>query len=190
MPKIELEKTYDASKVEDVIYKKWEDSGFFNPDNLPGKRPDNFVVSMPPPNVTGILHLGHALENAIMDTAIRYQRMKGKRVLLVPGTDHAAVAPQARVEDDLKKQGIKNPRQELGREKLLEKIREYAENSKAVILSQIKKMGTSCDWSRLAYTFDEPRSKAVNELFKRMYEDCLIYRGFLRDNLETILEFF
>ncbi|MFA4871694.1 MAG: valine--tRNA ligase [Patescibacteria group bacterium] len=178
MPKIELAKTYNAAEVEDAIYKKWEDSGFFNPDNLPGKRPDKFVVSMPPPNVTGILHLGHALEQSIIDAAVRYQRMKGKRVLLVPGTDHAAVATQARVEDDLKKQGIKNPRQDLGREKLLEKVREYAENSKAVILSQIKKMGTSCDWSRLAYTFDEPRSKAVNELFKRMYEDGLIYRGY------------
>lgn len=178
MAKIELEKAYEASKVEDGIYKQWEESGFFNPDKLPGDRPEKFVISMPPPNVTGILHLGHALENSIMDIQIRYQRMQGKRALLVPGTDHAAVATQARVEDNLKKQGIKNPRLELGREGLLEKVREYAENSKATILSQIKKMGTSCDWSRLAYTFDEQRSKAVNELFKRMYNDGLIYKGY------------
>jgi len=133
---------------------------------------------MPPPNVTGVLHLGHALENSLMDVMARYQRMRGKKVLLLPGTDHAAVATQAKVEKDLVKAGMKNPREELGREGLLEKIREYAENSKSTILSQIKKMGTSCDWSRLAYTFDEDRSKAVNEVFKKMYDDGLIYRGY------------
>ncbi|MFA5124984.1 MAG: valine--tRNA ligase [Patescibacteria group bacterium] len=178
MSKIELAKAYDAESVEDGIYRKWEESGYFNPDNLPGERPEKFVVSMPPPNVTGVLHLGHALENSIMDIELRYQRLKGKRALLVPGTDHAAVATQARVEDELKKQGIKHPRQELGREELLKKIREYAEEKKSVILSQIKKIGTSCDWSRLAYTFDEPRTKAVNELFRRMFADGLIYRGY------------
>ncbi len=178
MSKIELPKSYDASLVEDAIYKSWEESGFFNPDNLPGRRKEKFVISMPPPNVTGILHLGHALENSLMDVAVRYQRMKGKKALLVPGTDHAAIATQARVEDMLKKEGIKNPRQELGREKLLAKIREYAESSKKTILSQIKKMGTSCDWSRLAYTFDEQRSKAVNTLFEKMYKDGLVYRGY------------
>src|SRR3989344_5914673 len=143
MSKVELSKTYEANKVEDNIYKIWEESGFFAPDNLK-KAKTPFTIAMPPPNVTGILHLGHAFENALMDIAIRYQRMKGKKALLIPGTDHAAVATQAKVEDELKKQGIKNPRQELGREKLLEKIRDYAENSKAIILSQIKKMGTSC----------------------------------------------
>src|SRR3989339_871348 len=177
MSKIDLPKTYDAKKVEDRIYSFWEESGFFNPDNLDSQGKP-FTISMPPPNVTGILHLGHAFENALMDIEIRYQRMQGKKTLLVPGPDHAAVATQARVEDELKKQGIKNPRQKLGREKLLEKIREYAETSKSTILSQIKKMGTSCDWSRLAYTFDADRSKAVNEMFKRMYDDGLIYRGY------------
>jgi valyl-tRNA synthetase len=177
MPKDNLPKTYDASQVEDDIYKTWEESGFFNPDNLSDAK-DPFTISMPPPNVTGILHLGHALENSLMDIQIRYQRMNGKRALLVPGTDHAAVATQARVEDMLKKEGIKNPRQELGREKLLERIRDYSEDSKSTILNQIRKMGTSCDWSRLAYTFDEDRSKVVNELFKKMYSDGLIYRGY------------
>lgn len=178
MSKIELAKAYDAKLVEDKIYQKWEESGFFNPDRLPGDRKDPFVISMPPPNVTGILHLGHAFENALMDTQVRYQRMKGKKAMIVPGTDHAAVATQARVESDLKKSGMANPRQELGREGLLEKIREFAEEHKSVILSQVRKMGTSCDWSRLAYTFDEKRSEAVNEIFKRMFDDGLIFRGY------------
>ncbi|MFH1946740.1 MAG: valine--tRNA ligase [Candidatus Magasanikbacteria bacterium] len=171
----ELPKTYEASKYEDSIYKLWEESGFFNPDILEG---EPYSIMMPPPNVTGVLHLGHALENSLMDVMARYQRMQGKKVLLLPGTDHAAVATQAKVEKDLVKAGMKNPREELGREGLLEKIREYAENSKSTILSQIKKMGTSCDWGRLAYTFDEDRSKAVNEVFKKMYDDGLIYRGY------------
>ncbi|MFA5359612.1 MAG: valine--tRNA ligase [Patescibacteria group bacterium] len=170
----ELPKTYNPADYEDTIYAKWEKSGFFNPDNLKG---DPYSIMMPPPNVTGVLHLGHALENSLMDIMARYQRMNGKKVLLLPGTDHAAVATQAKVEKVLVEQGIKNPRQELGREKLLEKIREYAEESKSTILKQIKKMGTSCDWSRLAYTFDEKRCKAVNEVFIKMYNDGLIYRG-------------
>jgi valyl-tRNA synthetase len=170
----ELPKTYNSADYEDAIYTKWEKSGFFNPDNLEG---DPYSIMMPPPNVTGVLHLGHALENSLMDIMARYQRMNGKKVLLLPGTDHAAVATQAKVEKVLVEQGIKNPRQELGREKLLEKIREYAEESKSTILKQIKKMGTSCDWSRLAYTFDEKRSQAVNEVFIKMYNDGLIYRG-------------
>ncbi len=174
MPK-ELEKAYEPKKFEDGIYKRWEDSGFFNPDNLSG---EPYSIMMPPPNVTGVLHLGHALENALMDTMARYQRMQGKKVLLVPGTDHAALPTQAKVEKLLIKDGMKNPRQELGREKLVEKIREFAEQSKSTILGQVKKMGTSCDWSRLAYTFDETRNVAVNELFLRMYNDGLIYRGY------------
>ncbi|MEI6288404.1 MAG: valine--tRNA ligase [bacterium] len=178
MPKTDLPKAYEAKGLEDAIYKQWEESGFFNPDNLPGERSESFTIAMPPPNVTGILHLGHAFENSLMDTEIRYQRMKGKKALLVPGTDHAAVATQARVESELKKQGLVNPRQELGREGLLEKIRDFADNHKSIIISQIKKMGTSCDWSRLAYTFDDARSKAVNEIFRRMFNDELIYRGY------------
>ena len=176
----EIPKTYNPREVEDKIYKIWEESGYFNPDNLdlPPKA-EKFSVAMPPPNVTGILHLGHALENSLMDTMIRYQRMQGKKALLIPGTDHAAVATQAKVESDLVKSGkYKNPRQELGREKLLEIIRDFAEQSKATILGQIRKMGTSCDWDRMAYTFDKDRTRAVNEVFARMYRDGLIYRGY------------
>jgi len=178
----EIEKAYNPKGVEDKIYKKWEDSGFFNPDNLKGKP---YSIMMPPPNVTGVLHLGHALENSLMDVMARYQRLRGKKVLLLPGTDHAAVATQAKVEKILIEKGVKNPRQELGREKLLKEIRDFSENSKKIILGQIKKMGTSCDWSRLAYTFDEDRNKAVNEIFKKMYEDGLIYRGFRAVNWST-----
>lgn len=172
--KKELPKIYNPQEIEDKIYQKWEQSGFFSPDNLSG---EPYSIMMPPPNVTGVLHLGHAMENTLLDIMARYQRMQGKKVLLLPGTDHAAVATQAKVEKLLIEKGIKNPRQELGREKLLEEIRNYAENSKATILSQIRKMGTSCDWSRLAYTFDETRSKIVNEVFEKMYKDGLIYRG-------------
>ncbi|MFA6547353.1 MAG: valine--tRNA ligase [Candidatus Magasanikbacteria bacterium] len=171
----ELPKAYEPQKYEDSIYKRWEESGYFNPDNLSG---EPFSVLFPPPNVTGVLHLGHALENSLMDAMIRYQRMKGKKTLLLPGTDHAAVATQAKVEKDLIKQGHIHPREEYGREKLLEIIRDYAEKSKSTILNQIKKMGTSCDWSRLAYTFDDQRSVAVNTVFKKMYDDGLIYRGY------------
>jgi valyl-tRNA synthetase len=177
--KKELPKAYEPGDYEDKIYKKWEESGFFNPDNLKVKKnAEYFSVCMPPPNVTGILHLGHALENSIMDIEVRFQRLKGKKTLLIPGTDHAAVATQAKVEKVLMAKGIKNPRLELGREKLLDEIRDYAEKSKNTIISQIKKLGTSCDWSRLAYTFDEKRSEAVNEVFISMYKDGLIYKGY------------
>ncbi len=171
----ELPKTYESQQYEDEIYKRWESSGFFNPDNLSG---EPYTIMMPPPNVTGILHLGHALEHTLMDVVIRYQRMQGKKALLLPGTDHAAVATQAKVESILMKQGMAKPREELGRDGLLEKIREFAEESKSTILSQMKKMGSSADWSRLAYTFDEPRSEAVNQVFVKMFNDGLIYRGY------------
>lgn len=181
-----MEKGYEPGQYEDDIYAAWDKSGYFNPDNLPGQRTEPFAVMMPPPNVTGVLHLGHALENSIMDIQVRYQRMQGKKALLLPGTDHAAVATQARVEDNMKKAGIENPREKYGRDELVEKIREFAEDSKSTILGQIRKMGTSADWSRLAYTFDEERSAVVNEVFKRMYDDGLIYRGYRIVNWSTV----
>ncbi|MFH1253043.1 MAG: valine--tRNA ligase [Candidatus Uhrbacteria bacterium] len=178
LEKPEMSKAYEPGEHEDKIYTAWEKSGFFNPDNLPGEREDVFSIMMPPPNVTGVLHLGHAFENSLMDAMLRYQRLCGKKALLVPGTDHAAIATQAKVEKILMQQGISDPRTQLGREGLLEKIREFAEQSKSTILNQIRKVGTSCDWSRLAYTFDEDRNLAVRTLFTKMYEDGLIYRGF------------
>ncbi len=175
MAKTDMPKAYESGDYEADIYAAWESSGFFNPDNSDG---EPFTIMMPPPNVTGILHLGHALENTLMDTMARYQRLRGKRVLLVPGTDHAAIATQAKVEKLLMAEGHENPRKEFGREGLVERIRVFANASMSTILGQIKTLGTSCDWTRLAYTFDENRNKAVNEMFTRMYNDGLIYRGY------------
>ena len=169
-------------ETEDKIYKSWENGGYFKPvlrKKEEGREKDIFSVMMPPPNVTGVLHLGHAFEHTLSDIEVRFQRMLGKKTLWLPGTDHAAVATQAKVEKVLmEKEGYKNPRQELGREKLLEKIREYANNSQKTILGQIRKIGDSCDFDHLAYTFDEQRSKAVNEAFYQMYVDGLIERDF------------
>lgn len=173
-----LPKEYTPGEYESSIYEQWESSGLFSPDNLPNTHQIPYTIMMPPPNVTGILHIGHAMENSLMDCMIRYQRLRGKKALLLPGTDHAAVATQARVEKNLIDSGkYKNPRQELGREGLLKEVRTYAEDQKQYILNQIKKLGTSADWDRLAYTFDEKRSHAVNALFKQMFEDGLIYSG-------------
>jgi valyl-tRNA synthetase len=171
-----VEKTYDSKKYEDKIYEKWEKSGLFNPDNLKlDENAKNYSVVMPPPNVTGVLHMGHAAMLAYEDILIRYHRMKGNRTLWLPGTDHAAIATQTKVEKDLKKKN--ETRHSLGREKFLEKVDEFAKNSHDTIEKQIKKMGSSCDWSREAYTLDETRHKAVYSVFKMMHEDGLIYQG-------------
>jgi valyl-tRNA synthetase len=174
--KQELPKAYDPSQYEDDIYKKWEKSGYFNPDNLDlPKNAKNYSIVMPPPNVTGVLHMGHAAMLALEDILIRCRRMKGERALWVPGVDHAAIATQTKVEKILKGEGT--DRHKLGREKFLEKVRQFAQESHDTIVGQIKKMGCSCDWSREAYTLDEVRTKAVRTVFKMMYDDGLIYRG-------------
>lgn len=186
----DIPKAYDPREWEDKLYRKWEESGFFNPDTCVKKGvakadAETFSVLMPPPNVTGVLHLGHAMENAIMDTMARYHRMKGDRTLFLPGADHAAVATQSRVEKNLVASGMANPRQELGREGLLEKIRTFANESKDTITRQVRAMGSGCDWSRFAYTFDDARVLAVNTMFKRMYDDGLIYKGYRVVNWST-----
>ena len=172
-----LDKAYEPKAVEDGIYAAWEKSGLFNPDNLPGKRTEPFTIMMPPPNRTGILHVGHATGIALQDLMTRFHRMRGKKTLWLPGTDHAAIATQVKVEDLLRKQGMKNPRRELGREKFLEEVVKFAEQSGRTIVQQTRKMGASCDWSREAYTFDDPRNRAVNEMFVMMYESGLLERG-------------
>ncbi|MCK5666843.1 MAG: class I tRNA ligase family protein, partial [Thiotrichaceae bacterium] len=169
----ELAKTYNPADYEDAIYEKWEKSGAFNPDGVESEK--TYSISMPPPNVTGVLHLGHAAMLALQDIMIRYRRMQGDKVLWVPGTDHAAIATQAKVEKILLDEGVN--RHELGREKFLERIHKFAQESHDLIANQIKKMGSSCDWSREAFTLDETRSKAVRSVFKLMYDDGLIYRG-------------
>ncbi len=173
---IELEKNYNPQEAESRIYKLWEESGFFNPDNLPGERTKPFTIIMPPPNITGILHMGHALMLTIEDIMIRFKRMQGFKTLWLPGTDHAAIASQAVVEKELyKKEGVS--RHDLGRDEFLNRVTTFIDKNQHTILTQFKTMGCSCDWSRLAYTLDNKRNLAVRTIFKKMYDDSLIYRG-------------
>jgi valyl-tRNA synthetase len=176
----EMEPRYDHTKEAD-IYKAWEDSGYFNPDRCiedgvtaPDAEP--YSVVLPPPNVTGTLHMGHAAMLAIEDILVRYHRMKGRRTLWLPGTDSAAVATQAKVETEIyKKEGT--TRYDLGRDELLRRIEQFTDESKATIINQVKKLGSSLDWGRYAYTMDDPRYRAVMEAFGRMSALGLIYRG-------------
>ena len=170
---------YNAKEREDGLYEKWEKSGFFNPDemikaSLTDPDAETFSMVLPPPNVTGTLHTGHALMLVIQDIMTRYQRMLGKRTLWLPGTDHAAIATQSKVEKILAKEKIR--KHDLGREAFLERVNAFAQESHDTIVSQSKKMGASLDWTREAYTLDEQRHKAVYTAFKRMYDDGLIYR--------------
>jgi len=177
MAKTDIPKAYESGEYEDDIYAAWETSGFFNPDHLPGERTEPFTIVLPPPNVTGTLHLGHAVMLAIEDIMIRFARLRGKAALWIPGTDHAGIATQTKVEKMLIESGLKDPRRELGREAFLAHVEKFARESHDTIVGQAKKMGASLDWSREAYTLDEARNVAVNKVFKMMYEDGLIYRG-------------
>lgn len=174
-------KPYDAQATEAQLYRVWEESGFFNPEMCIAQgitKPDAEVFSLvlPPPNVTGTLHMGSALMIAIEDMLVRRARMQGKRTLWIPGTDSAAIATQSKVEKDIQKTEKKS-RHDLGREELLKRIDIFVEESKSTILSQMRKIGASLDWSRYAYTMDEPRYNAVMHAFVTMYEAGLIYRG-------------
>ncbi|MBP9732147.1 MAG: valine--tRNA ligase [Candidatus Magasanikbacteria bacterium] len=183
MPARELPKAYEPYTYEDNIYKRWEKGGFFAPESTPewvkddAKR-ESFSMVLPPPNVTGTLHMGHAVMLAVQDVMARYHRMKGDRTLWIPGTDHAAVATESKVEKMLIEGGMKKPKTELGREKFLEHVEKFASESHDTIVNQAKKMGASLDWSREAFTLDKSRNTAVNTLFKMMYDDGLIYRGY------------
>ncbi|MEX0932318.1 MAG: valine--tRNA ligase [Parcubacteria group bacterium] len=169
-------KPYNPQETEGRIYKLWEESGYFNPDNLPERHQEPYTIIMPPPNVTGVLHMGHALMLTLEDVMIRYKRMRGMKTLWLPGTDHAAIATQSKVEKDIqKKEGVS--RHDLGREEFLRRVEKFAQDSHDTITTQVRVMGASCDWSREAFTLDEKRHKAVNTMFKEMYEDGLIYRG-------------
>jgi len=177
----ELSKQYNPQETEDDTYKMWEDSGFFNPDVCIKKKvtaadAETFSIVLPPPNVTGTLHLGHAAMLAIEDTIVRFNRMQGKRTLWIPGTDHAAIATQSKVEKILKKEENKT-RYDLGRKDFLKRVNTFAQESHDTIVNQSKKMGSSLDWSREAFTLDEKRSHAVRTAFKKMYDDKLIYQG-------------
>lgn len=176
-PQDKLKTPYNPQETEPRIYAQWEQSGFFNPDNLPRQDGRPFTVIMPPPNVTGILHMGHGLALTLEDVMVRFARLRGRRALFLPGTDHAAIATQAKVEKEIAKKEGKS-RYDLGREELLRRIEQFASESHDAIVSQIKVMGASCDWSREAFTLDDQRSLAVRTMFKKMYDDGLIYRGY------------
>lgn len=175
--KQELDKAYNPGENEDKIYKKWEESGYFNPDNLDlVAGAASYTIMLPPPNVTDKLHIGHASIVAIEDLLVRYHRLKGERALWLPGTDHAAIATQNVVEKRIFKETGKT-RQDLGKEEFLKEVWSFLETTQATILHQVRKMGASLDWSRLAFTLDEPRQLAVRTMFKDMYKEGVIYQG-------------
>jgi len=170
----ELPKVYDPNQVEDRIYKMWEEGKFFKPSGNKDAKP--FTIVMPPPNVTGQLHMGHAMDATLQDTLIRFKRMQGYDTLWVPGVDHAGIATQIKVEEELRtKEGLS--RYDLGREKFLERVWEWKHKYGNRIVEQQKKLGASCDWDRAAFTMDETCSKAVREVFVSLYEKGLIYKG-------------
>ncbi len=168
-------KAYEPEEYESKIYQLWEKSGFFNPDKLPGKPKKTYSISIPPPNVTGSLHLGHALNNTIQDILTRFYRMKGRKTLWLPGTDHAGIATQNVVEKELAKQGL--TRHQLGREKFTEKAWQWKEKYGNLILEQLKKLGCSCDWSRTRFTLDKDYAEAVLTAFINYHKKGYIYRG-------------
>jgi len=175
-----LPKTYDYRQTEPAIYDWWEKSGFFKPGNDPQKpgfdpsiKP--FVIAIPPPNVTGELHLGHAMFVSMEDLMIRYHRMKGVPTLWIPGSDHAGIATQLQVEKSLTKEGL--TREEIGREDFVRRTWEWKEKYGGIITKQIRRLGASCDWDRERFTLDEGLSAAVREAFVCLYEKGLIYRG-------------
>ncbi len=170
----ELASKYDPKLVEDQYYAYWTENKFYQAPIVEGKQP--FTIMIPPPNVTGALHMGHALNNTMIDVLIRWKRMQGYPTLYMPGTDHAGLATQVRVEDDLRKAGGPS-RHELGREKFVAKVWEWKEKYNSTINGQLRKLGVSCDWSREAFTYDEQRSKAVRAFFVQLYKKGLIYKG-------------
>ena len=168
-----LEKNYTPKDFEEKIYADWEESGDFKPDMRSGK--DAFAIVIPPPNVTGVLHMGHALDDTLQDILIRYNRMQGKNVLWQPGMDHAGIATQMVVERNLAKEGI--TRHDLGREKFIETVWKWKEQSGGTICKQLRRLGASCDWSRARFTMDEGLSRAVRKIFVNLYKDGLIYKA-------------
>jgi valyl-tRNA synthetase len=180
MTSFSLPKTYDFKSTEERIYAWWESSGYFKPTNDPNIQdfdPDiePYVISIPPPNVTGELHLGHAMFVSMEDLMIRYHRMKGFSTLWVPGTDHAGIATQLQVEKALAEENL--TREQIGRDEFLRRTWEWKEKYGGIITQQIRRLGASCDWDRERFTLDEGLSKAVREAFVRLYEKGLIYRG-------------
>ena len=168
-----LDKNYNPKNFEENIYKDWEESGDFKPDMR--QNSEAFSIVIPPPNVTGVLHMGHALDDTLQDILVRYNRMLGKKVLWQPGTDHAGIATQMVVERNLAKEGIS--RHDLGREKFVETVWKWREKSGGTICKQLRRLGASCDWSRERFTMDEGLSRAVRKIFVSLYKDGLIFKA-------------
>ncbi|MGN0823352.1 MAG: valine--tRNA ligase, partial [Candidatus Gallimonas sp.] len=169
----EMQTTYNPKEFEDRIYGEWVSRGYFTAKVDPAKVP--FTVMMPPPNITGQLHMGHAMDETMQDTIVRFKRMQGYSVLWLPGTDHASIATEVKIVDQMKKEGLS--KEQLGREEFLRRAWAWKEKYGGRIVEQLKKLGSSCDWSRLAFTMDERCSNAVREAFFRLYEKGLVYRG-------------
>ncbi len=172
MGKDALTKVYEPREAELRWYQYWLDHDFFRAADRSSKRP--FSIVIPPPNVTGMLHMGHALNNVLQDIIVRYKRMQGYNALWMPGMDHAGIATQNVVEQELAKEGL--TRHDLGREKFIERVWEWKTRYGGVIIHQLKRLGCSCDWSRERFTMDEGLSRAVREVFVRLYNDGLIYQ--------------
>ena len=171
---MEMQKTYNPKEFEDRIYREWCDHGYFHAEISPDKVP--FTIVMPPPNITGQLHMGHAMDCTLQDTIIRFKRMQGYAALWLPGTDHAAIATEVKVVDYVREtEGL--TKEQLGREEFLKRTWAWKEKYAGRICDQLKKMGSSCDWDRLTFTMDEKCSKAVREAFVNLYKKKLIYQG-------------
>ena len=171
--KKELEKNYDPKDIEDRVYTKWVSNHYFHAEVNPNKKP--YTIVIPPPNITGQLHMGHALDNTLQDILIRFKRMQGFEALWLPGTDHASIATEAKIVEAMREEGV--TKEEIGREKFLERAWDWKEQYGGRIVSQLKKMGSSCDWERERFTMDEGCNKAVKEVFVKLYNKGLIYRG-------------
>ncbi len=169
----ELAKTYEPQEVEDRIYKFWTEGGYFHAEPDPKKKP--YTIVIPPPNITGQLHMGHALDETLQDILIRWKRMQGYSALWLPGTDHASIATEAKIVEAMREEGIS--KEDIGREAFLERAWAWKEKYGGRIIEQLKKLGSSCDWERERFTLDEGCSKAVREVFVNLYEKGLIYRG-------------
>jgi len=175
MSAVEIPKAYEPKNVEEKWYAEWLKNGNFTANPASSKPPYSIVI--PPPNVTGVLTMGHVLNNTLQDILVRRKRMQGYEVLWLPGTDHAGIATQTVVEKTLRKQGAIKHREDLGREKFLQKVWEWKEKHGGIIIQQLKKLGCSCDWTRERFTMDEAYSRCVLQVFVELYKKDLIYRG-------------
>ena len=169
----EIEKNYNPAEIEDRLYSKWQEKKYFHAEVDRSKKP--FTIVMPPPNITGQLHMGHALDNTMQDILTRFKRMQGYEALWLPGTDHASIATEAKIVEKMREEGI--TKEDLGREKFLDRAWQWKAQYGGRIVSQLKKIGSSCDWDRERFTMDEGCSKAVKEVFVNLYNKGQIYRG-------------